>query len=157
VPTSLEPAFLLDSPGEYEVHHVLINGIQTYRDEQRGEERGSNVSFVYQLDGVHVAHLGDIGHLLDQSQVGEIGQVDVACVPIGGSLPAARVAELVTQLDANLIVPMPIDGAGGASELERFMHEMSVAKSDPVPKLSVSVSSLPSETTIVLLDPRGRS
>jgi hypothetical protein len=158
VPTSLETAFLLDSPGEFEVHQVLITGVQTYRDEQGGAERGSNVSFVFELDGVHVTHLGDVGHLLTQAQLAEIGQVDVVCVPIGGSLGAARAAELVAQLDANLIVPMAIDGAGGgAAELDRFLHEMSVAKSEPQPKLSVSVSSIPAETTVVLLDPRGRS
>jgi L-ascorbate metabolism protein UlaG (beta-lactamase superfamily) len=157
VPTSLEPAFVLDSPGEFEVHHVLINGVQTYRDESIGSERGSNICFVYELDNVHVAHLGDIGHLLDQAQIGEFGQVDVVCVPIGGSLPAARAAELVAQLDAKMIVPMAIEGEAGASELDRFLHEMSVAKSDPQPKLSVSYSGLPAETTVVLLDPRGRN
>jgi hypothetical protein len=157
VPTSLESAFLLDSPGEFEIHHVLINGVQTYRDESQGSERGSNVSFVYELDGVHIAHLGDIGHLLDQTQLGEFGQIDVVCVPVGGSLAAARAAELVAQLDAKMIVPMAIDGTDGAAELERFLHEMSVAKTDPQPKLTVSNSSLPSETTVVLLDPRGRS
>jgi len=78
-------------------------------------------------------------------------------VPIGGSLGAARAAEVIAQLDANLIVPMPIEGAAGsATELERFLHEISVAKGEAVPKLSVSASSLPAETTVVLLDPRGR-
>jgi L-ascorbate metabolism protein UlaG (beta-lactamase superfamily) len=155
VPTSLEPAFLLDSPGEFEVHHVLITGIQTYRDESGGSERGSNITFVYELDGVHVAHLGDIGHLLDQTQLGEIGAVDVACVPIGGTLVAARVAELVAQLDAKLVVPMPLGEANG--ELDRFLHEMSVPKGEPSAKLTVSSSSIPNETTVALLDPRGRT
>ena len=158
VPTSLESGFVLDSPGEFEVHHVLITGVHTYRDEHNGAERGSNVCFVFELDGVHVAHLGDIGHLLTQAQLGEIGQIDVVCVPIGGSLAAARAAELVAQLDANLIVPMAIEGAGGGTgELERFLHEMSVTKGDPVPKLAVTSSSLPTETTVVLLDPRNRT
>jgi hypothetical protein len=157
VPTSLEPAFLLDSPGEFEVHYVLVTGVQTYRDEHGGAERGSNVCFVYELDGIHVAHLGDVGHLLTTAQLADVGQVDVVCVPIGGSLNAAHAAELVTQLDANLIVPMPMDETGaGASELDKFLHEMSVAKSEPQPKLSVTHSSLPAETTVVLLDPRGR-
>jgi hypothetical protein len=157
VPTSLETAFLLDSPGEFEVHQVLITGVQTYRDEHDGEDRGSNVSFVYELDGVHVAHLGDIGHLLTQTQLGDLGEVDVVCIAIGGSLSAARAAELIAQLDAKMIVPMPMDGAAAAAELDRFLHEMSVAKSDPVPKLPVSMSSIPAETTVVLLDPRGRT
>ena len=65
------------------------------------------------------------------------------CVPIGGSLAAARAAELVAQLDAKMIVPMPIDGESGAGELDRFLHEMSVPKSDPQPKLSVSASGAP--------------
>lgn len=156
IPTSLESAFVLNAPGEYEVHHVLIAGVRTYRDEQRGAERGPNTCFVIELDGVHVVHLGDVGHLLTEEEVGEIGPVDVVCVPIGGALAAARAAELVAQLDANLIVPMPLDGAGGGGELDRFLHEMSVSDSEPAPKLTVSASSLPNETTVVLLETRGR-
>jgi Beta-lactamase superfamily domain len=157
VPTSLETAFLLDSPGEFEVHQVLITGVQTYRDENDGSEHGPNVCFVYELDGVHIAHLGDVGHLLTQAQVEEFGQVDVLCVPIGGSLGAARAAELVAQLDAKTIVPMAIDGPDGAAELDRFLHEMSVPKSEPQPKLAMTSSSTSSETTVVLLDPRARA
>ena len=157
VPTSLESAFVLDSPGEYEVHGVLINALPTFRDDEKGALRGTNVCFVYELDGLQAIHLGDIGHLLDEDTLGEVGTVAVACVPIGGALPGARAAELVAQLDAKLIVPMPLDADGkGASELERFLHEMSVQHSAPVAKLSVTISSLPQETTVVLLEVRGR-
>ena len=157
VPTSLESAFLLDSPGEYEVHEVLITGVKTFRDEAHGAERGLNTCFVYELDGVHIVHLGDIGHLLSEAELDEIGPIDVVCVPVGGSLAPARAAELVAQFDANLVVPMAIDGDGaGAGELARFLHEMSVQRGEPAPKLTVTGSSLPSETTVVLLEPRGK-
>jgi hypothetical protein len=157
LPTSLQSAFLLDSPGEYEVHAILITGVRTFRDESRGSERGMNTCFVYELDGLHAIHLGDIGHLLTEEMLEEIGTVDVACVPVGGSLPAARAAELVAQLDAKLIVPMPLQADGGAEELGRFLHEMSAQHGEPVPKLSVTISSLPQETTVVLLEARARS
>ncbi|MEP7159047.1 MAG: MBL fold metallo-hydrolase [Chloroflexota bacterium] len=158
VPTSLESAFLLDSPGEYEVHQVLIGGVRTYRDEEQGAVRGANTCFVFELDGVHVIHFGDVGHLLTEEQLGEIGTVQVACVAIGGSLSAARAAELVAQLDAKLIVPMPLDGASAPDgELNRFLHEMSVAQSEPAPKLMVTHSTLPAETTVVVLESRSRS
>lgn len=158
VPTSLESAFVLDSPGEYEVHQVLITGVRTFRDEQHGAERGFNTCFVYELDGLHVAHLGDLGHVLDEDALGEIGQVDVICVPVGGSLHAARAAEVVTQLGGNVIVPMPLDGTGGdPAELQRFLHEMSVQHSEPAAKLTLTPSSMPTETTVVLLEPRGKS
>lgn len=158
VPTSLEPAFLLDSPGEFEVHQVLIGGVRTYRDEELGAQRGANMCFVFELDGVHIVHLGDVGHLLTEEQLGELGTVDVACVAIGGALSAARAAELVAQLDAKMIVPMPLDGADKPDgELSKFLKEMSVEGTEQVPKISVTPSSLPAETTVVLLEPRARS
>jgi hypothetical protein len=157
VPTSLESAFVLDSPGEYEVHGVLINGVRTFRDDEKGAQRGANLCFVYELDGLQAIHLGDVGHLLDEETLGEVGTVAVACVPIGGALSGARAAELVAQLDAKLVVPMPLDADGkGPDELQRFLHEMSVQHSEPVAKLSVTISSLPQETTVVMLETRGR-
>jgi L-ascorbate metabolism protein UlaG (beta-lactamase superfamily) len=158
VPASLEPAFLLDSPGEYEVHHILVSGVRTYRDDESGAQRGSNLCFVFELDGVHVVHLGDVGHLLTEAQLGEIGTVDVACVAIGGALTAARAAELVAQLDPKMIVPMPLDGAEKPDgELSKFLQEMSIQGIEPAPKISVTGSSLPAETTVVLLESRARS
>ena len=156
VPSSLDPAFLLDTPGEYEVHQVLISGVRTFRDEESGAQRGANMCFVFELDGIHIVHLGDVGHLLTEEQRGEIGTVDVACVAIGGALSAARAAELVAQLDAKLVIPMPLNGADKKDgELSKFLHEMSVEGSEPAPKVSVTGSSLPAETTVVLLEPRG--
>ena len=158
VPTSLEPAFLLTGPGEYEVHDILVTGVRTARDESRGSDRGLNTAFVYELDGLHVVHLGDVGHLLNQDQLGEIGSVEVACVPVGGSLSAARVAEVVSQLDASLVVPLPVAESDddSAAAMARFFHEMGVTAPAPQSKLTVTISSVPDETTVVLLEQRGR-
>jgi hypothetical protein len=158
-PGSLEPAFPLEGPGEYEVHGVLVTGVRTYRDDSEGTQRGANVAFVYELDGLHTIHLGDIGHLLSEDQLREIGTVDVVCVPIGGALGAARAAELVAQLDANLVVPLVVsdDEAAGAAELARFLHEMGTSESAPQPKLAVTISSIPNESTVVVLDSRGKT
>lgn len=158
VPTSLESAFVLDSPGEYDVHAILVTGVRTFRDELRGSERGYNTCFVYELDNVHIAHMGDVGHLLTEDELEDVGTVEVVCVPVGGTLPAAKAAELVAQLGATLVVPMTIDPErAGREELNKFLHEMSVTNVEPVPKLSVTLSSVPTETTVVLLEPRGRS
>ena len=37
VPSSLEPAFSLDGPGEYEVKDVLLTGVRTDRDDEKGQ------------------------------------------------------------------------------------------------------------------------
>ena len=100
---------------------------------RRAAERGPNTSFVYELDGLYAIHLGDIGHVLTEQMLGEIGSVQVACIPIGGALSPARAAELVAGLDANLVVPMPLgDEEQRAHALERFLKEMSVTDPQPV-------------------------
>jgi hypothetical protein len=53
---------------------------------------------------------------------------------------------------------MPLDADGsGKAELDRFLHEMSIEHPEQVPKLSVTSSTVPSETTVVLLETRGKS
>ena len=158
LPTSLESAFDLVGPGEYEVRNVLLTGVRTYRDDARGAERGRQTAFVIELDGLHTIHLGEIGHLLSEEKLGDIGSVDIACVPIGGGLSPKMTAELVAQLDPRIVVAMPLNDDevdGTAEAIARFFHEMG---GEPVaqPKLSITASSLPTETTAVLLESRGK-
>ncbi len=157
IPGSLEEAFVLDGPGEYEIKDVLITGVRTYRDDQRGAERGRQTAFVVELDGLHTIHLGDIGHLLTEEKLGDIGSVDIACVPIGGALSATKAAELVAQLDPKLVVAMPVcpDEADCAEAVSRFFHEMGGTPA-PQPKLSVTISTLPQEVTAIILESRGK-
>jgi L-ascorbate metabolism protein UlaG (beta-lactamase superfamily) len=158
LPTSLEEAFVLDGPGEYEVKDVLLTGVRTFRDDKQGANRGKQTAFVVELDGMHTVHLGEIGHLLTEDELADVGSVDVACIPVGGLLSATHAAELIAQLDPRIVVPMPVckDDGDCREALAKFFHEMG---SEPVasPKLSVTLSGLPAETTTVLLESRGKA
>ena len=158
LPSSLEDAFCLDGPGEYEVKDVLITGVKTFRDDHKGADRGRNVAFIVELDGVHVIHLGDIGHLLTEDKLTDIGPVDVVCIPVGGALSATRAAALVAQFEARVVVPMPVcDDADSDEALAKFLHEMGVsAPPAPQSKLALMPSALPAEVTTVLLEQRGK-
>jgi L-ascorbate metabolism protein UlaG (beta-lactamase superfamily) len=158
VPSSLDPAFVLDAPGEYEIGGVLVTGVRTYRDDDRGSKRGKGTAFVVELDGLHTIHLGDIGHLLTEEKLGDIGSVDIACVPVGGVLSATKAAELIAQLDPKIVVAMPVcePESDCAEALARFFHEMG-GEPTPQPKLSVSISTLPDEVTAVVLESRGKT
>ena len=83
--------------------------------------------------------------------------MDIACVPLGGTLSPTKAAALIAQLDPKIVVPMPLceDEADCAEVLAKFFHEMGA---EPVtqPKLSVTATSLPTETTTVLLESRGK-
>jgi L-ascorbate metabolism protein UlaG (beta-lactamase superfamily) len=154
VPASLERAYVLDGPGEFEVKQVLMTGVRT----SRGASDGPNVAFVYELDGLHVCHLGDIGGTLSQDQLGELGAVDVLLIPVGGQLSATTAAELVAQIDPKFVVPLAVAADGTAGQpIDRFVHEMAASNLVPQPRLSATISTVPEETTVVLLEPRGKT
>jgi L-ascorbate metabolism protein UlaG (beta-lactamase superfamily) len=159
VPASLERAFVLNSPGEFEVRQVLMTGVRTELGDGDGLDRGRNIAFVYELDGVHVCHLGDIGALLTEEGLGEIGSVELLCLPIGGSLTATAAGELVAQVDPKLVVPLVVDADPVASKqaLDRFLHEMGASNVVPQPRFALTISTVPDETTVILLEQRGRS
>ncbi len=158
---SITAGLTLTRPGEYESANVLVTGVRTFHDGSRGAERGENVVFSIEIDGVHIAHLGDLGHLLTEEQLSELGPVDVLLVPAGGVfvLPPAEAAEVVSQVNPKMVIPMHFQVDGGSTDLatvDGFLHEMAA---EPIrqPKAQVTPSSLPDETQLVLLEARGRT
>jgi len=159
---SISAGLTLTRPGEYEYHGVLVNGVRTFHDGERGTQRGENVVFAYEIDGVHVAHLGDLGHLLTEEQLAELGPIDVLLVPAGGqfTITPAEAAEVVAQISPKLVIPMHYAVDGASKDLlgpEKFVHEMAMGQPPNQPKAVVTASSLPDETQVVLLEPRGRT
>ena len=148
---------LVTGPGEYEISGVLITGIATFHDRERGKQRGKNTVYLMEVDEVSVCHLGDLGHVLTAGQVEEIGNVDVLLLPVGGvsTINAPVAAEVVRQLEPKAVVPMHYKTEVLSWELEpvdRFLKEIGVKEINSQPKLSFTRSSLPVSTQVFLLD-----
>jgi L-ascorbate metabolism protein UlaG (beta-lactamase superfamily) len=151
---------VLDGPGEYEISDAFLTGIATYHDAKKGEDHGGNIVFIMEMEGIKVCHLGDLGHTPTAEQAEEMTGVDILFVPVGGNttLDGVRAAEVVSLLEAHLVVPMHYKTDAFKGELEppdRFLKEMGVTAHEPQPKISVTRNSLPSDTQVVLLDYRG--
>lgn len=103
-----EAPYLIDRPGEYESHGVMIDGIPTYHDEQEGAERGRNTVYSFMVDGIHLVHLGDLGHQLDEATVERLGNVDILMVPVGGTftITAKGAVEVIKRLQPRVVIPM---------------------------------------------------
>ena len=56
----------IDGPGEYEIRDIFVTGIRTHQDEERGKVRGHNTTYLIEIDGMVVCHLGDLGHALGE-------------------------------------------------------------------------------------------
>src|SRR5574341_549720 len=84
---------IIDGAGEFEIGGVFITGVQTDGSKQKSKEKGtSNTVYVFDYDGITVAHLGDLKHIPTQSEIELLGTVNVALVPVGvgGGLNAAK-------------------------------------------------------------------
>ncbi|MBA7613205.1 hypothetical protein ES703_20450 [subsurface metagenome] len=148
---------LVTGPGEYEIGGVLITGIATFHDRERGKTRGKNTVYLMEVDEVSVCHLGDLGHVLTAEQVEELGNVDVLLLPVGGvsTINAPVAAEVVRQLEPKAVVPMHYKTEALSWELEpvgRFLKEMGVKEVNSQPKLSFTKANLPISTQVFLLD-----
>ncbi|HTA19625.1 MAG TPA: MBL fold metallo-hydrolase [Polyangia bacterium] len=88
------------------VKDVAIRSVGVYHDDKRGAERGLNTVFIFEVGGLRIAHLGDLGHLLTDDQLSAIGSVDVVLVPVGGvyTLDAYQATRVVDQLHPRLVV-----------------------------------------------------
>jgi L-ascorbate metabolism protein UlaG (beta-lactamase superfamily) len=147
---------LVKGPGEYEISGVLILGIGTYHDSVKGQSRGKNTIYLMEIDGVNVLHLGDLGHVLSDDQVEEIGNVDVLLLPVGGvsTINAAMAAEVMRKLEPRVVIPMHYKTPKSDRDLEpveNFLKEMGQTQVEPRPKLNVSRTNLPLTTEVVVL------
>ncbi len=100
--------FIIDSPGEYSIEGIQIEGIESFHDKVNGEEKGRNTIFTIDSEGMRICHLGDLGHILEEDQVETIGEVDVLMIPVGGkfTLDSKEAENVVGQLEPKIIIPM---------------------------------------------------
>jgi L-ascorbate metabolism protein UlaG (beta-lactamase superfamily) len=146
---------VLRGPGEYEIGNVFITGIATPAETGTTQ----NIIYLFDYDGLTVAHLGDMQKVPTQTQIEALEEVGVLLLPVGGgkSLNAAQASELVSMLEPNIVIPMHYQLPGLSVDLdgvERFLKEMGVTEPKQDSSLKVTPGNLPEETEIILLVPR---
>ena len=104
-----DPATLRATAGRHQSPIGEVVGVASEHDEAAGTERGPNTIFVFELDGLRVAHFGDFGQRrLREEQAAAIGAVDLLILPVGGgpTIGAAQAGAIVSRLDPRWVVPM---------------------------------------------------
>ncbi len=91
-----------------------VTEIPCFHDDRGGSLRGTNTIRVIEAEGLRVAHLGDLGHMLDDRQLAALGTPDLLLIPVGGhyTIGAETAAELAKAVGARITVPMHYRGAG---------------------------------------------
>jgi L-ascorbate metabolism protein UlaG (beta-lactamase superfamily) len=146
---------LITGPGEFEIGNVFLTGVQT-NGHKRSAEEPRNTLYVFDYEGVTVAHLGDLQRVPSQTEVEALGTVHVALVPVGGGggLVSAKAAEVISLLEPGYVIPMHYGTSGGAlklAPLSKFLKEMGLGPIEAQPSLKVTRSTVPEETKVVVL------
>ncbi|MFO3796654.1 MAG: MBL fold metallo-hydrolase [Anaerolineales bacterium] len=147
---------VLTGPGEYEIGGVFITAIQTDGFGKKNSNEPRNTLYVFDYEGLMVAHLGDLRQVPSQAEIESLGTVHVALVPVGGGggLNAAKAAEVISLLEPNIVIPMHYATPECRLSLEplsKFIKEMGVGQVEPLPSLKITKSALPEETRLVVL------
>jgi L-ascorbate metabolism protein UlaG (beta-lactamase superfamily) len=112
------------------------------------------------FDGMNICHLGDLGHKLSQGQIGNIGNVDILFIPVGGhyTIGASEAVEVITSLEPRIVIPMHYKATGLDAKLsevlapvEDFIKEIGL---EPVRdnKLTITPDKLPEEMQVWVLE-----
>lgn len=86
----------------------IINKIPSYHDKELGHKRGLNDINILMAEGKRIAHLGDLGHILEDKDVEKLKGVDVLMIPVGGyfTIDFNEALEIIKKIEPKHIVPM---------------------------------------------------
>jgi L-ascorbate metabolism protein UlaG (beta-lactamase superfamily) len=149
-----EDYLVLDSAGEYEIRESEFVGVEAFHDDKNGEERGKVTMFTMEVDGIKIAHLGDLGVELKSAQIEKLDGVDILMVPVGGIkvIDAETAVKVIGQIDPKIVLPMHFGPTVNTpfAPVENFFKVMAVTP-EPQDKLKVTVKDLPLELQVVNL------
>ena len=152
--------FLIEEPGEYEVKGVFVKGVLAFHDDVQGKKRGTVIMSAIEVEGIHIAHLSDLGQKeLTTNQLESLGNVDVLMIPVGGvyTISAREAAEIISQIEPRIVIPMHYSIPRlkiKLDNLDKFLKVMGIENVTPERKLKLKADSLPKEEMqVVVLQP----
>jgi L-ascorbate metabolism protein UlaG (beta-lactamase superfamily) len=150
-------AFIINSPGEYEIQGVFIKGLLSSSN-YAGEER-INTIYTVNFENMNLCFLGALGNaeIPNETKAG-IDDVDILFVPIGspsinsgsstGVLNPAEAYKFAVSLEPSIIIPMQFD----EKSLKAFLKEGGNEGIKPIEKLTIKKKDLESkEGEIIIL------
>ena len=151
---------VIEGAGEYEIGSVFITGVATDGSSGKKKDKDAssrNIVYVFDYNGITVAHLGDLKQVPTQSEIETLGTINVALVPVGGGggLNAAKAAEVISLIEPNIVVPMHYATPAAKVALDalnKFIKEMGLSKPETQDSLKVTRTGLPDETKVIVLE-----
>ncbi|MCS7127985.1 MAG: MBL fold metallo-hydrolase [Sulfolobales archaeon] len=143
--------------GEVGVDDIIVNGIKTFHDKHSGARRGENAVYAISTEGLKIAHLGDLGHVLSGEALSKLSKIDILMIPVGGTytIEPDEAWSIVKNISPRIVIPMHYWVKGLRLPLKTVDHFLKYAEGVHVSKLdtnlmSITPSNLPLETTVIV-------
>lgn len=149
--------YVISGPGEYEVGDLFVTGIPLHIHDPEKDRILDNIAYLFEFsNNLSVLHLGKLRQVPDQSMIEQLDEVNVLLLPLNGGagLPNEQLAELISLIEPNLVIPMyrgKNSGAGQGPIVDGFLKAMGVGQMEAVDSLRVTMSLLPDQTQVALL------
>ena len=118
-----------------------------------GTELNGNSIFIFETAGLCIAHLGHLQHLLEPTDLGALGHIDIVMIAVDGgyTIGQADARRVVEQIHPRIVLPMHYFTA---ENLARFLDSMRDNYAIDVrhdPTIEVSRVMLPDHPTVIAL------
>lgn len=150
-----EGALLVEGPGEYETMNVAVKGVAAERMIDHDESKKATM-YRIEMGDVVIAVIGHVASPLTEDQLEELGVIDIAIVPVGGSgytLDAHQAVSVVRELNPKVVIPTHYEDKALKYEvpqmdLEAFIKELGVDH-ESTAKFKIKNGTLPEKLTIM--------
>ncbi len=152
---------VIDMPGEYEKNGMRITGYLSYHDKKKGAERGENIIYKVEGDGVSLLHCGDLGMVPDDAFIDQLGEIDVLLVPVGGffTIDANDAVELVKKVEPSIVIPMHFGNPKMNPQLleklapvSDFLKKIGSEGVTPIPRLTLKKEEFAEEMKVIVME-----
>lgn len=149
---------IIQGIGLHQEEHFTFKGIGSFHDDKKGSLRGKNTIFCFNVDDINICHLGDLGHLLSQDKIEEIGKVDILLIPVGDpyTIDANRATKLYKNINPKVIIPMHFKTPKldfPISDVKPFILGKENVKELDSSEIEITKEQLPVDTEIIVLKP----
>ena len=146
--------FQVNGPGEYEISNIFIYGLRAGEGDQK-----NNTIYLFDLEGLKVAHLGLLNHSLTDKQLETVEGADIILIPLTTLTPEKR-TKIISQIEPRLIIPMDYKIPKCKAKLEgldKFIKEMGGKTPEAQDKLIIKKKDLPQDKTeVAILKPNAK-
>jgi len=120
-----------------------------------GTRYAGNSIFVFESDGLCIAHLSHLHHTLTEEHLKQLGPIDVLLVPVDGlyTMPQSRAVEVVEQIKPKVVIPQHVFTPVAVEQFIAILGERWPVKRNPTPTALFSRAAMPERQLLVLPAP----